>query len=323
VFTGSDVAVPVSDASAEGLPFPATVVTRLDGGRLVPGGLDVDLLAVDPATFSGAAFWDSSFAGRPLDDLVRALGRRDGPLPVVVTRPSSASTLELSATRMRIEVVEVARAFPGVGAGRPLVVVDRAALEEAFEAAGGQALPSGRDELWAKGEASATLAALTRAGFDVSEAITPERVRRGPAFLALFWTFGFLQALGVMAGLIALVGIVLYLQSRQRTGIVSYALTRRMGLRAAAHRLSVGLELVAMLLIALVLGGGFAVLAARLVYLRLDLLPDLPPPPLFRLPIALLLATAAGAVVASSLGAWRVGRSAERANVAEVIRSAG
>jgi hypothetical protein len=59
------------------------------------------------------------------------------------------------------------------------------------------------------------------------------------------------------------------------------------------------------------------------VYGRLDPLPQLPPAPLFRLPLAVFGLTAVAVLAAAWLGAWRVQHEAERARVSEVMRVAG
>ena len=63
--------------------------------------------------------------------------------------------------------------------------------------------------------------------------------------------------------------------------------------------------------------------AARIVYGQLDPLPQIPPPPLFRTPVELLLLTGVALLLAAWAGAWRVQRAAERARVGEVMRLAG
>ncbi|MGH2573763.1 MAG: FtsX-like permease family protein, partial [Actinomycetota bacterium] len=127
----------------------------------------------------------------------------------------------------------------------------------------------------------------------------------------------------VATGLIALVGTLLYLEARQRSREVSYALSRRMGLTRTAHRLAVALELLGLLATGFIAGVALSWLAIRVVYAQLDPMPHLPPPPLFRMPLLLLTVTGAALPVASALGAWRVQRTADRANVAEVMRLAG
>jgi hypothetical protein len=63
-------------------------------------------------------------------------------------------------------------------------------------------------------------------------------------------------------------------------------------------------------------------LAADLVVDRLDPLPQVPPPPLVRVPVDAIVLIAALLVAAAAVGAWRMQRWAERANVAEVLRVA-
>ena len=148
-------------------------------------------------------------------------------------------------------------------------------------------------------------------------------MRETPGFLALSWVFGFLEALGVLAGLVSLVALVLYLQARQRSREVSYALSRRMGMRKRSNFLSVAIELSGMLLASFAIGAGLAVAAAFLLYRKADPMPEIPPDPLLRLPVGMFLVTLGVLAIAAIVAAWRVQRSAERANVAEVMRLAG
>jgi len=164
---------------------------------------------------------------------------------------------------------------------------------------------------------------VKRANLTVVGTVTPADVEGNADFRPISWTFGFLQALGVMAGLIALGGVLLHLEARQRSREMSYALARRMGLRRAAHELSVAIELGAILSASFAIGSGLAWVAARLVYGTLDPLPAVPPPPVFRTPAVVLAITGVAVVAAAWFGAWRVQRAADRANVAEVMRLAG
>ena len=177
-------------------------------------------------------------------------------------------------------------------------------------------------ELWAKGDPAAVLPACTTTGIRRARHHA-DAVRQTPGFLSLSWVFGFLEALGVLAGLVALVALVLYLQARQRSREVSYALSRRMGLRKRSNFLSVAIELTGMLVASFVIGAGLAVGAAFLLYRKADPMPEIPPDPLLRLPVGLFLVTLGVLVLAALFAAWRVQRSAEHANVAEVMRLAG
>ena len=177
--------------------------------------------------------------------------------------------------------------------------------------------------LWVKGDPAPALTALERSDAQIISSVTAGEVKAQRSFVSLSWAFGFLQALGIMAGVIVLGGILLYLEARQRGRAISYALASRMGLSRRSHTASVALELGALLALGCVVGIGLAWIAARIVYGRLDPLPQLPPAPLFRLPVALFGLTALAVLAAAWVGAWRVQREAERARVSEVMRIAG
>ena len=127
----------------------------------------------------------------------------------------------------------------------------------------------------------------------------------------------------MLAGMVALVALVLYLQARQRSREVAYALSRRMGMKKRSNFLSVVFEIAGMLGASFVIGGGLAVAAAWLLYRKADPMPGIPPDPLLQLPVALFLFTGLALLLAAVVSAWWVQRTAERANVAEVMRLAG
>jgi len=214
-----------------------------------------------------------------------------------------------------IKVAAKVLAFPGMRAGSPLIVMDRDVLLSLSDI--------GLEVLWAKAPRPEVVSAMRRDGLVVVRSVTTGEVKETPQFLSLSWTFGFLQALGILTGLVALGGAVMYLEARQRSREVSYALSRRMGLGRGAHRRSIGLELGSILVVSLVIGGALSWIAARLVYKKLDPIPSIPPAPLFRLPLVLLAASFAVVVLASWVGARWVQRAADRAKVAEVMRLAG
>jgi putative ABC transport system permease protein len=322
-FVGSDVAV---EGFTRGAVIPAdldaTVVDRYE--EVLVGGRPVMMLAIDPATFVRGAFWDDSLADEPLDRVVGDLapGPAGTPVPVVVvgrTLPDRfAFDLFLGAQgrseRFQAQVTERVRAFPGMRAN-PLVVVDRRALAGLD--------PARETLLWARGEREQVLAALDRADVRVVGVVTDARdVLDVSSFLATAWTFGFLQALGVLTGLITAGGLLLYLETRQRSRRAAYALSRRMGLSRATHLGSLLAEVGGTLLGGLAIGVGLSFVAARLVYLRLDALPTVPPVPLLRAPVLALAGTAMAVLAVTWLAAWMAQRSADRTNLAEVLRLA-
>jgi putative ABC transport system permease protein len=330
VTVGSDASVVVSPdyelpASSR---LPATQVMRVQEGHasVEPGQVQIALLAIDPSSFARGAFWDRSFASRSLGELLHHLDHpRPGRLAAVAAGgplPPEA-TLTMSNVGFLLDVV-TAKAFPGMPADRPLVVVSRSALARSAVAAG---LPresaGGTVQVWAKRDIDTLRRELGSFVVSSEQSASAAALLRTPSFRVISWTLGMLEALGVLAGLVTAAGLLLYVQARQRGQVVAYALVRRMGLARWAHRLSTALELAGMLLLALAIGALPAWAAAALVNRQLDLAPQFPPEPLLRLPMPLfgqlLLAVPVVAFAGAALVQWRAGR----ANVAEVMRLAG
>jgi putative ABC transport system permease protein len=330
IATGSDVSAELftSTVVPDDLPFPHTTVGRLQQMSLSSTDARATLLVVDPDTFGRAAFWDTGLAGQSLHELLGKLSDGEGELlPAVVTRAGlregDETTLELFNTTLQLDVRAGLDAWPGMEANAPTVVVADDALRQTLEATGESLEGAGIvQELWAKGDPDFILSALDKAGVSLLFVTTAERVGTTPGLLATRWTFSYLQALAIAGGVAILAGMLLYLQARQRSGALAFALAARMGLGGRANRLSAAIELGFMLMIALVIGVAVALVAALLTYGRFDLLPELPPPPLLKIPLAVIAVTAAALVLAAWLGAVRMHRIARRANVVEVLRLA-
>jgi putative ABC transport system permease protein len=334
---GADVAVDVSSGTRVpvGAGLSATVVQRLPALTVGPGGEQVDVLGVDPGTFARGASWESRFAHQPLATLLAGLPSSSGPVPVVVVggglRPSPH--LQAQGFSIPLRVTGSARMFPGMSAGRTLLVASSSALSRAMVAAGLTIDQAGAlSQIWAHGSASTVLARLRAAGVPLSStAITGGRLsvvhtaataERTSTLQAISWTLGYVRALGLLTALLAVFAAILYLQARQRARQVSFAIASRMGLEPGVYRASLSLELAAMTGLAFVLGAALAIVAARLVIDPLDPLSALPPPPTVRIPLGLLGAIVLSLVSVAVLGAWLVQRRAGRSNVAEVMRLA-
>ncbi len=229
-------------------------------------------------------------------------------------QPATIAFLGPSPKLVPVRPVAFLQAFPGLHQGRMLLVVDKSELP----ANGVGPVIS----LWVKGDPEKVGAAVRAAHIPVLTEVSAKDVEATPDFLALTWTFGFLQALGVLTGLIALGCTFLYLEARQRAREVSYALSKRMGLSRGAHRRSVVVEIGAMLVVGFVVGVGLALIASRSMFRKVDPLPKLPPAPLFRAPLALLGVTGLALLAVAWIVSWRVQRVAERADVAQVMRLA-
>jgi putative ABC transport system permease protein len=333
LFVGSDVSGVVNkdQEPPKNFPYPVTKVTKIvRGGEEVEGGAQIDLLAVDPKTFEDAAFWDSSWSGTSVDSMMRDLAEGGGnALPVVVAGGSLAddSHISVDGTQIPIRIVATASAFPGIFEGRPMVVASADQWERIFDQVGANSplnSPGAEAQLWvnANGDERRAAAFFAASSANAFQILTAAEIRENPSIVAASRTFGFLKSLGFAAGLLAVVGMLLYLQARQRSRIVSYALSRRMGLAGPGHVVALVLELGAMLISSLAIGVVLALIAARVVLGDVDPLQDIPPAPLFRTPVGLLLATVGGLLVVSVIGGILASRAADRANVSEVMRLA-
>jgi putative ABC transport system permease protein len=307
--------------------FPVTKVTKLySSGTITLDGAPVDVMALDPPTFARAAFWDDRYAPRPLAQIVDELASpSDGALAVALVAGSrtAAGPLELGGEAVPITVVERPRAFPGMSRRRPLVVAAEAPLLAAIARAGvANPLddPAAFTELWARGETERTARLLASSEARPFPLTTAAEARSRPEVTAFTRTFAFLEALGLAAGLLAVVGLVVYLQVRQRGRVVAFGLARRMGLARRAHLGALALELGLSLAAALAIGLVLALAAARLVLTEVEPLASISPVPLFEAPVPLAALACAALAVVALLGAVLANRAAERASLAEVLR---
>jgi hypothetical protein len=328
VVIGADVTAPLPRGVDGFAPMlgQATVVARGDG-QLLPGEDRVDILAVDTSTFASVVRWDPRFAEAPLEELLAGIERTGGArVPVLVAGIPPGDDLTLRAPRFAfpVTITGTAEAFPTMSNTRPVVVMDYRVFLDAFAeiAPASDATRVLATELWARGEPERLVGFLEAQGIGAAEVSTIAEVRDRPSMRSIGWALDYLQALGVLAGVLALAATLLYLQERQQAREVSYALASRMGLDRAAHRNAVALELAGMLVTALAVGGTLALAAARLVIPSLDPLPDVPPPPEMALPGAMLLTVALAVGLVCWAGAWMIQGVADRARVGEVLRVA-
>ncbi|MCZ2819006.1 hypothetical protein O2V63_01515 [Modestobacter sp. VKM Ac-2977] len=303
------------------LEAAGTYVVRYDGSAAAgdDGRTDVQVLAVDPDDFADTAFWDDSFADRPLAELLAALTgpEVDGRLPVVAAGlPAGDPDLRLGSTAVPAEVTATARVLPGRRSDDPVVLVDADRLPEITRNAG--AAPAA--ELWTKGDLGAGIDALTDAGAQNIRVLTPGGVQESANFLGITWTFGYLSALAVFVGVIAVGGLLLYLEARSRSRVSGYVMARRLGLSRGAHLRSLLVELVGVAVAGLLLGALLAAGAVALVYRRLDVDLVRPPTPLLDVPWPAIAGTAVATVVVAGLAALYAQRAADRADPASVLR---
>jgi len=305
----------ISTTNVMAIPFVQTGSTE-DG--------TVTVVGVEPDSFADTAFWDPAFSSVPLDELLRRISAPGASLAALVVNGPlpGGERLRFGGVEIPVAVIGEAAAFPGQASGVTVVVsADR--LRSVLEERGASSLLLRASyEAWASGPAGMAEAFLVTSGADPGSVVVLVERLSVPIFRALAWSFTFMELIGLVTASVALIGLLLYLQARQRTRELSYALSRRMGLSSRAHRAAVVAELAGLLVSAFVIGTALGLAAAGLVFARLDPLPGLPPAPILVLPGALIGSVAAGVLVCAWGGAWLVHRRAERADVGAVLRYA-
>jgi putative ABC transport system permease protein len=311
-------------------PPPDTPITITNVFRIgdVPSGAGrVTVMGVDAGSFADVALWDGAFSSVPLPTLMdRIAGPARGPLPVIVVGANAAgapTSVMLAGYTVPLTAVGTATAFPGQEQG-PTVVVDADGLRSILERHGASiGLRGAHNETWARGDPMVARAFLLSSGADPASITTAADRLDTPAYRSLAWSFVFMELIAIVTGVIALIGVLLYLQARQRARDISYALMRRMGLSARTHRAAVIAEVSTLLAAAYVIGSLCALAAAALVYQRLDPLPGSPPGPVLVFPVGAAIGTAAVVVACAWLGGGWVQRRAAHAHVGRELRFAG
>lgn len=310
-------------APTAGTDTAGTVLDRYDGSVAAAGGgarrTDVQVLAVDPDTFAGTAFWDGSFADVPLEDLVARLDGPsvDGRIPVVATDlPLGAVDLRLGSLPVDAEVTGTAGVLPGRRTAEPVVLVAADRLPDVPASAGSDR----QSELWTDGPAGPAVEALTGAGGRLARTLEPADVLTTANLLGISWTFGYLSALAAFVGVIAAAGLLLHLESRSRSRVAGYVMARRLGLSRRSHLTSLVVELGAVAVAGLVLGALLAVGAVAVVHRRLDVDLLRPPTPLLDVPWTAIGLTVAVALLLSVLTARYAQAAADRADPSAVLR---
>jgi hypothetical protein len=328
VYVGSDVQARIDgvNATPETFPLPVTrAVRRLQAGELRPG-VPFDLLAIDTRTFASTAFWDTAFSSEPLETLLdRMSARSGGALPVLMASAPNAfpDSITLDRQTLPIEIVGRANAFPGMTSIRPLVVVDARHLRDAFgDAPDPLTVPGASDELWIRGTPREARAALAELDYTPSLVLTADEVKDISYIAAVIDTFLVMNGLGILAALLVFAAMLMYLQTRQRSEIVSYGLSLRMGMRSSRHLVAIAIEVGAMLVIAYVAGTVLALTAARLTVPLLDPIEAIPPDPITVIPVALVAIAAPALVLAALAGGWLTERRARSADLGQVMRLA-
>jgi putative ABC transport system permease protein len=325
--TGSDAQAVVQDSQTipRSFPYPAT---KIQFGNQVATlgssiGTAIDVMVVDPATLIRTLHWEADWGPNPTKALQTLAATPSQPLPVIVTSDlAKTRAIYIEDKRFPVRVLASVRAFPFMATGIPLLITSYSALD-ALEARTKffDALGLVGTYVWVKGPPSEVGRALT----SLAPTYPPQTIDtflRNPDVVLATRTFRFMRLIAVGAGVLAILGLLLYLQARQRSQVIASALARRMGFGRLAEWVSLCLELGAILAFAGLVGGGVAVAAARPIVGHIDPLPNDPPSPIVAIPTGEIL-TAAGALVVLALAAGALTSwFANRADVGEALRVA-
>ncbi|QSB13802.1 ABC transporter permease [Natronosporangium hydrolyticum] len=293
----------------------STEVLRLNQQRL--DGLTVDLLAVDLTSFTDGAFWDPRISGPDLATAVDQLAD-GGTMTVVANRRFEPGPATLEVRGEPIEVaVAATRPLPGAQAAYPLVIVDRdrlaAKLDESY-------LDLFTPQIWIAGEPAETLATASAAGLPLTYSSSIEEHRAGAVYEPVTYTFQYLTALSIFTGLIAAIGLLLYLEARTAAHRRAYVLLRRLGLGPGQHRRAMLLEIGAPVATGLLVGVAAAVTLAYTLRSGFDIHPTRFPGTLLVLPVTATGVITATAIVIAVLAAVLTHHRIHHTNPAEVLR---
>jgi putative ABC transport system permease protein len=325
IANGSDVqgTIESNQSLPQRFPYPLTRVQYVNQGVYVDNEeTPANLMIVDPTTLISTLHWQSDWGANPAR-LVQQLGAAStSPLPVITTSDAGpVRAIYINDIRFPVRQIGSVRTFPEAAQGVPLVITSAAALSAT----------TAREHLvdvldvpftyvWAKGPPQQVAAALSASPLEPYYVTTVDTFLHDPGVVLATRTYGFMRTVAIASAVLVLIGVLLYLQARQRSQVIASALAQRMGLGRGQETLSLCVELAAILGFAALVGGAVAVAAAIPIVHHLDPLPADPPSPIFVFPFETVIAVAAGLVVFTPLAGAVTSWLARRTDVSEAIR---
>lgn len=274
------------------------------------------VLGVDTKTFNRFAFVSPAQRHdvEQLGSTLTAVG-----LPAIIVNPdghSPTDRLHIGTTTIELDHVATMHVFPGLrNSAYPMVVVDQRALQHV------DTNVDRLNQVWTNAaQYGAARKVIAGYNFSVLFELTSDVVVGTTGLLPVTWLFGYLRALAILIGVVAIAGLVFGLAARTRRRRVSYVLSRRMGMSKLAHLNSLLLELTMIIGLGWLAGSGLGVGSFRFVYTAFDVYPQLAPSAEFTVPSVPIAVTAAisGAIVV--LAAIATHLLAERTRPAEILR---
>ncbi len=317
LFAGSDVVLTLQRPA----PIPpvfaghATIVERLNGVQV--NGLSTDLLGIDPATFTQGAYWNNQITGASLADIIKPLadtGTLAAPKAIVARSTYSGPTQIDTETGAPMEFdVQPIETLPAQHSSFHTALVNRDLIAKA---------PAALYQLWIRGDVTTILNAVSATGLRTKYVQTAEDATVNSVYEPLTFTFEYLTALSLLCGVIALVGLLLYLESRSPGHRRAFVMLRRMGMHAGSHWRAVLWELGTPLAVGLITGLGASSIAAYTLRHNFDVDPSLPPGGLLTLPIAAMIGIAVAVVVVTFAASGYAQFRVVRTNPSEILRDA-
>jgi putative ABC transport system permease protein len=318
---GADVATPVYglDDLPAGLQGSSTMVIRTERASL--NGETVDVLAIDTDTFEGGAFWDDSYSSVPISEILATLGAAppEGAIPAVVANGAAGDgELRTRSGDVDVTIADEIAVFPGTEGDRTLLIVDQDAYLARVASDG--VIRGSRILLWSMGVEPATIESeLAAEEIGFAYTLSADSALDQLKFAAVVWTFDFLEIYAILAGLIAIGGVFLYVDTRQRARNLSYILARRMGLRRREHITAGVLEIGGLALLGAIAGIIAATAGARSLYSILDPLPGTPPGPRWIGALDLSLIALVTAALVGLVAALLAQRTADEADAQQLL----
>jgi len=322
VSTGGDVQGTV-DPSVRGtgsFPFPVALAQVDQSNAAFESGAAVDVVSADPAALKRTLRWGSGWRDDPRPLLPKLATRSDRLLAIASRNAPSSDAVVYQGVRVPITIVGHA-AIPASRAGHPALLVSSQALRDVatrnhllYPAPGVTGL------VWAKGRTADVERALAASNLYPFYLTTPAEILQSPSVAAAKRSYRYVRIVGVALSLLTLVALLLYLQARQRSQLISSAFARRMGLTRRADTGAVAFEAAIVMLFSALLGGGVAALIAQAIVRHVDSLPQYAPGPVAVVPWTVLVAGLAIAVVAASLVGAAAAGIARRSDIAEALR---
>jgi hypothetical protein len=315
-YVGSDESIRVFDEL--GIPTSlsdrATIVGRTDG-RVE--GTSVAVLAIDLSSFLDAVHWRGDPELSRLPDLLEQLGRAGARTPAIVVGDVPDSfDLDGRARDSTLAVDVIARLdhFPGFSNGKPLVVVDTTAVEQAD-------LGGVSSYVWVRDPPPDAVQRLRDAGFQITgDGQSVQDVFDVISFRAVGWSYSALGAFGVFVALVVLMMQLLAIDARRQRRQAAYVVMRRMGFGRRDLAVSSLVEVAMPLVIGVIAGVSMGVAVAEASVRRLDTLRQLRPAATVVVDVGSIVAVGVGTLVAVALLTLLTVVSTLRAKPLEVMR---